>query len=333
MTTPVSTRDDAEPKPARTRSQESRERVVTRANAALAVFAFGGGLAGWQLSPTLPSPPGVPETPEVTVSLNPVPSDLQIVASLVGLRGDAARLTVTVSGLLRPPTPRLASIIDFTGLTGYVCAAQGSHAPGRTLKTANGSWLVENQSPVPVDGLAVVNVNVCWQHSAPISVHGPYFSAALPRVTDSSDPPAAGLAGKKLTHNKVPAQSGSLIRSLTLYRLVDYSDQGPAPTTETGSRWFWAGQLSQALGNPSASSIPVVASNLIALRQDAQRDDEDQFLAGIVLGTAAGALVTLVTGVLTVRDDTSPWKRRRLRRKKRATSVAAAAQPTSVHRP
>ena len=303
MTEPVNKASDESRSERSGPTERQWESVITGVNMGLLVVTVGCAIWGSALSPSVMSAPRVPTTPAVNIDwLKPEPSALSITASLVELHGDAARLSIVLTGNLHAHAS-LDWRLSFQHLIGTFCPESKSAITGKPANLGGGEWRISGSSAVTKYSHAVaVDIHVCWTHSSPVSVGGPYFSAALPLVTYGE--------------NAVP-----ILRSFSMpgYGLLAYSVQSDtSPTSTDGHSWFWAGVLSQVTGNPSASEIPISGASLTGV----QHEDRNAFYSGILLGIAASSAIALLMALLVRWDDAREGRRRRRATRERQASGA-----------
>jgi hypothetical protein len=249
--------------------------VVTVANVLLLLLFLAVGVPGLILGPFASAPVKVPQTPVVSVWVSTPLSGMNVEADLNESSTKAAALGIQVYGRFVPSVGEAHWIVGFTGLTGRPCFLHGV-AADRSLSSGSvgpDEYNVSGTSTDPQPFAPLLEVEVCWTASSPIALNGPYLSAAVPQVTAGQD-------------------AGSLTRTLDIpsVDLLDYSLQaGTSPSVTTAHSYVWTAPLSEDTGSLSSSELPVSAVSLAGLQAESARN----FLAGILLGVSASAVVAL----------------------------------------
>jgi hypothetical protein len=243
---------------------------------------------------------------------------------------------VIVGWQLRPASGGFPSVDDGLVLF-YSGPALTGEAEGITLTPGGGSMLVLNGSgtgswKVAVPGLdggkfcgtdiqgerarAVVrtigsstetvvrgsngfSLKLCWPKGGVADVDGAYLSAAFPTIESEQDAPAG--SGSRPAVRGAYAVPGGVTGYSPSYDLSgtdqfgsdrDWSFQSQAPASRVGI-WSWSPDVGSPFG------VAAVNTNI------SQHADYLSFLSGLLLGVAAGALISILTELV------APFSRRR----------------------
>jgi hypothetical protein len=144
----------------------------------------------------------------------------------------------------------------------------------------------------PVDAGAPFYLRIRWREHAPVALDGAYLSAQLPGVVLSwpGDPPAS-----------IPMTTILTPRAGDLGQFSLQATTGPSVT---GARsWTWhldsAAHVATVGAQPSAGFDPIAFS--AASVAETQQETVRAFIAGVLLGVAGGAVITLIAELIKVR--------------------------------
>jgi hypothetical protein len=200
-----------------------------------------------------------------------------------GARLCSPRYFADTSVGLSEPTPSLAigSVAPPPPMTGHGVPAREFIWP----KTSN-DWLF---------------VRLCWRSDGPLKIDGAYLSAQLPNMTWNSTTRVP--ASPQLTEYLNPGGSGTSTYSI---------QANPNPIT-TNSSWSWfssnrpapdTGGRAFDLGSVIFSAVNVATT---------QKENQNVFLSGVLLGIAGGALISVVTELA---KPLAVWQKRQKRRRR-----------------
>jgi hypothetical protein len=271
------------------------------------------GYGGWEIGAPLLGNPPLPLVP--LVHLVPSVYGLQITEILRELPNNAAQLTVVMSGFHQAPEQHwdlaLSELTD-----GYRCPVRTSVTPGVQLRESylhreGNTLFVAGDFPSASGFWEFADVNVCWQGHSPITTSGGVLAGALPGFD----------AGNSI--------KGTLTRLLFLiHPIAEYENLQTSvrPTATTFRDDVWSAPLSAQFDSLSSQPISFSASNPVADAAGEAWQARKAFIAGILVGIATGALVTLLTDVLGAVDETET--RRKKRRRRYAEKLAEAKSGT-----
>ena len=134
----------------------------------------------------------------------------------------------------------------------------------------------------PVSRAAGLYLRLCWSSDAPIALNGAYLSAQLPTVQVGNGSASGGVAVP--VTESVVANAGDT---------STYSVQTNASLTSSDAdSWTWA---TQAVPTPVSFESSVAPISLSAVDvAKTQHQASQEFFAGVLLGVAGGAVITLV---------------------------------------
>jgi hypothetical protein len=256
--------------------------------AVLALFTVVLGIYGWILRPQSGGFPSVPENISVTVTDRGGSGGSGVTETLSRNADNGGTLVLQV-GQAVPAAGSLTAPwsmeIDNIG-SGKVCTPADydnttDAAFAFPLPRAHITHPVETSDtpgyfphPTLIQSKGFPYVKVCWSSDAPVSLNGSYLSALFPPV-------AAPYPKSISVTRELDADAGDT---------GNYANQSPVqPTGSTPQSWRWSSRI--------GSSVPVRLSAVNT--SGIQHDSYNGFLSGIVFGIAGGALISLVTELVT----------------------------------